>query len=171
MDLRRLRAGEWIAVLSGMALLASLFLPWYRTCLPGGRCDEDLSGWQALAITDVILAAIALAAIGLFVVTATQATSAVPIAYGSLLFLASMVTGVLTMVRVLSLPDVASGRAAGIWIGLAAAVGITSGAVLAMRDERLSGSGQLTDSTGKLVSAPPEVEAIPAPPPRHRSGA
>jgi hypothetical protein len=29
MDLRRLRAGEWIVAVSGAALLASLFLPWY----------------------------------------------------------------------------------------------------------------------------------------------
>ena len=30
MDLRRLRAGEWIAGVSGVVLLVSLFLPWYR---------------------------------------------------------------------------------------------------------------------------------------------
>ena len=29
MDLRRLRAGEWVAAASGVALLVSLFLPWY----------------------------------------------------------------------------------------------------------------------------------------------
>ena len=164
MDLRRLRAGEPVAALAGAALLVSLFLPWYRTCSPGGGCDEHVSGWQALAVNDVLFAVIALAAIGLLVVTATQPTGAVPIAYASLLFLTSMVVAVLAILRVLSLPEDAAGRAFGAWIGLAGAIAITFGAVLAMRDERLSGSGRPTDSTGLPVEGPPEIEVIPAPP-------
>ena len=30
MDLRRLRAGEWLAAAAGVALVVSLFLPWYE---------------------------------------------------------------------------------------------------------------------------------------------
>src|SRR5688572_20013404 len=47
MDLRRLRAGEWIAAVSGAAVLASLFLPWYDDGA------ADLSGWEALGAIDV----------------------------------------------------------------------------------------------------------------------
>lgn len=164
MDLRRLRAGELVTALAGVALLVSLFLPWYRTCAPGGGCHEDVTGWQALAVNDVIFAVIALAAVGLVAVTATQPTGAVPIAYDTLLFLTSMVGGVLAILRVLSLPEAAAGRAIGVWIGLFGAIAITFGALLSMRDERLSGPGRLTDSTGRPVAGPPEVEVIPAPP-------
>ena len=62
MDLRRLRAGEWIVALSGVALLGSLFAPWYA----GGR-----TGWEALAANDVILALIAGAAVALWLITAS----------------------------------------------------------------------------------------------------
>ncbi|MEJ7715011.1 MAG: hypothetical protein WKF40_04610 [Thermoleophilaceae bacterium] len=164
MDLRRLRVGEWVTALAGVALLVSLFLPWYRSCVPGGGCDQDLSGWQALAVNDVIFAVIALAAIGLVAVTAMQPTAAVPIAYDALLFLVSMVGGVLAIVRVLSLPELADERAFGLWIGLAGAIGITFGAALSMRDERLSEPGRLTDPTGRPISAPPAVETVQAPP-------
>ena len=47
MDLRRLRVGEWLAAVSGLALLASLFLPWYG---PG-----SVTGWEALSAIDVLL--------------------------------------------------------------------------------------------------------------------
>jgi hypothetical protein len=163
-DLRRLRVGEWITALAGVGLLVSLLLPWYRTCAPGGGCDEQITGGQALAVNDVVFALLALAAVGLLVVTAMQPTPAIPIAYEALLFLVSMVGGVLALVRLFSLPEPASGRAFGIWIGLAGAIGITFGAALAMRDERLSGPGGLTDATGRPMSAPPEIETVPAPP-------
>ena len=37
-----------------------------------------------------------------------------------------------------------------------------------MRDERLSPAGRYTDATGRPVPKPPEIEPLPAPPPRHR---
>lgn len=64
MDLRRLRAGEWIAALGGVALLVALFLPWY---------DEGAAsrtGWESFAVLDVIFAVVAVAAVLLLVVTA-----------------------------------------------------------------------------------------------------
>jgi hypothetical protein len=163
-DLRRLRVGEWVTALAGVALLVSLSLPWYRTCVPGGGCDEEITGWQALAVNDIVFALLALAAIALVAVTAMQPTPAISIAYEALLFLVSLVGGVLALVRLFSLPEAAAGRAFGLWIGLAGAIGITFGAAIAMRDERLSGPGGLTDATGRPTAAPPEVETVPAPP-------
>jgi hypothetical protein len=142
MDLRRLRAGEWIVALSGVALFVSLFLPWFG----GGR-----SAWEALGVTDVVLAVIAATALGLVVATATQDVPAVPIALEAVVTLLGVVAVVLVLVRVISPLD---GREWGLWLGLAAAVGIAAGAWLGLRDERVAGA-----------PPPPEVEALPAPRP------
>ena len=91
MDLRRLRAGEWIAAASGGALLASLFLPWYD----GGAAD--LSGWEALGAIDVVVALVAAAAIALLVVTATQGVPAVPVMMDALVTLAGIVGALLVL--------------------------------------------------------------------------
>jgi hypothetical protein len=53
--------------------------------------------------------------------------------------------------RVLDLPDGASGREWALWLGLAGAVGIVAGAVIAMREERA------------IDAAPVKVESLPAP--------
>lgn len=155
MDLRRLRAGEWIAALSGLALLAALFLPWY---------DVE-SGWQALSILDVLLAIVALAALSIPVVTVAHRVPAVPLAHQSLVTLAGMAALLLVLIRVANLPGDADDRDWGLWLGLAATLGIVVGGVVAMRDERLSPEGRHTDVSGVSVAAPREIEKIPAPRP------
>jgi hypothetical protein len=160
MDLRRLRAGEWIAALSGAGLLASLFLPWYED----GR-GNDVAGWEALAVNDVVLAVIAAAAFALLVVTAWQGVPAVPVAFDALMMLAGLVATVLVLVRVAWLPDPAVSRDWALWLGLAGAAGIALGGWLATRDERLSRPGRTTDATGRPAPPPAEVEPLPAPRP------
>lgn len=155
MDLRRLRAGEWIVALSGVALLVSLFLPWY----------DGRTAWEALAVDDVILALIAAAAVSLLIVTATQRVPAVPVALVAMSTLAGTVASVLVLVRVIWLPDLAEGREWGLWLGLAGAIGIVAGAWIGVRDERLSKPGRHTDATGRPAPPPPEIEPMPAPRP------
>jgi hypothetical protein len=158
MDLRRLRAGEWIVAASGMTLLVALFLPWYE--LDGGA---TATGWEGLAVLDAVLAVIAAAAVAVPLVTAAQRVPAVPIALDSLVALAGLVAVVLVLVRTLDLPGGAADREWALWLGLAGSVGILGGAMLAMRDERLSPPGRHTDPTGLPTPPPPEVETIPAP--------
>ena len=67
--------------------------------------------------------------------------------------------------RAVSLPDGAGGRDWGLWLALAAALGIVAGGLVGMRDERLSRPGELTDQAGSPVAAPPEIENISAPRP------
>jgi hypothetical protein len=143
MDLRRLRAGEWIVGLSGLALLVSLFLPWYG----------DVTAWEAFAVLDVILALIGLAALAVPVVTAVQRVEAVPLAFESLTTLLGIMGLVLVVIRVLNLPGDLHGREWGLWVALAAALGIVGGGLVAMRDERLAGAPE------------PEIEKRPAPRP------
>lgn len=155
MDLRRLRTGEWVLAAAGVALLVSLFLPWYS---PG------LSGWEAFTVLDVVLALIAASAIAVLPVTATQSVPAVPMALDSLVALLGIAATVLVAVRALVLPDAAAGREWALWVGLAGAAGVAAGALLAMRDERLPQARRHTDHTGLPAAPPAPIETLPAPP-------
>src|SRR5712691_7237260 len=162
MDLRRLRVGEWVLALSGAALLVSLFLPWYE------RGDSSVSGWEAFTVIDVLLAAVAAFALVAVVAAATEPTTAVAISFESLTVIFGLVASVLALVRVLDVPDLGApgyGTAAGAYLGLAGSVGLAAGALVAMRDERLSSPGKSTDMTGRPTPPPPEIEAIPPPRP------
>lgn len=124
MDLRRLRAGEWIAAASGAALLVSLFLPWYGPS----------TGWETLAAFDVLLGLIAAFPVALLLITAAQRVPAVPMALTVFSTFAGMLGVVLVGVRILA---PAGTRGWGVWLALAATFGIAVGALMAMRDERL----------------------------------
>src|SRR5262245_54071434 len=106
MDLRRLGAGECLAAAGGVALLVSLFLPWY---------DPSVSAWEALSVIDILLAFVAAAGVLLAIVTAAQKVPAVPIALSALVALAGIVGIVLVLIRLADLPDGAAGREWAIW--------------------------------------------------------
>jgi hypothetical protein len=161
MDLRRLRAGEWIAGTAGLVLLLSLFMPWYEV---GGA---DVSAFEAFAIHDVLLAGLGVAGIALGLVTAYQQSPAVTIALDALVTLFAIAISLLLVIRVLNMPgdlDAAGAeRAVFAWVGVAATFGVLGGGMVAMRDERLSKPGQWTDATGVPIDAPPEIEVISSP--------
>jgi len=161
MDPRRLRAGEWTAALSGVALLASLFLPWYvperRAAGAPGRLDGGelaSSAWDWLAVIDVALALVSAAAVLLAILTAAQSVPAVPIAYSALLTIAGTIGVVLVAVRTIDLPSGAGERGWALWMGLAGALGIVLGAVLAMRDERDRGAPRPPPGGFEVIRAP-----------------
>ncbi len=110
MDLRRLGAGEWLMGVGGIALLVSLFLPWYDgegvSCSAGGTdCGPaQLSAWDTLAVTDILLALIAAFALLVWIVTATQRVPALPLALDGLLSIAAFFGVLLVLFRVLSVP-------------------------------------------------------------------
>jgi hypothetical protein len=162
MDLRRLRAGEWIAGISGLVLLVALVLPWY------GDDAGSRTGWQSLGALDVVLAIVALAALAIPVVTAIHRVPAVPLAHESLTVLVGLLALVLVLIRVLNMPDWAVEREWGLWVGLAATLGIVVGGLTAMRDERLTRGERHTDLTGVPVAAQREIETLP--PPRPEAG-
>lgn len=157
MDLRRLRVGEWIVGACGLLLLVALFLPWYG--------EPSSTAWEAFTFLDVILALLALVAISAPIVTATHRVPAVPLALESLAALFGLVALVLVLIRLLNLPGELDGREIGVWLALAAVLGITAGALVGMRDERLSPRGRHTDLTGVPVSSQPDIEQLPAPRP------
>jgi uncharacterized membrane-anchored protein len=158
MDLRRLRSGELIAGASGLVLWVALFLPWYA--------DEagSRTGWQSLGALDVVLAVVGLAALAIPVLTAFYRAPAVPLAHECLTVLAGGLALLLVLIRVLNMPDWADGREPGLWVALAATFGVMAGALVAMRDERLTREGRHTDLTGVPVAEQREVETLPRPP-------
>jgi hypothetical protein len=162
MDLRRLRVGEWITAGAGIGLLASLFAPWYG--VSGGE-PADASGWEALAVLDIVLALIAAAAVALFLITATQRLPAIPLTFNVLVSLAGLLAVVLVLIRVADLPDGAGAREWGLSLGLAGALGIAAGSLVALRDERPQRPGRHTDLSGRPAPPPPEIETIPPPRP------
>jgi hypothetical protein len=144
MDLRRLRAGEWVAAASGVALLVSLFLPWY---------EPSTSAWESLAAIDVLLAFVAASGVLLAIVTAVQRVPAVPIATSALVAISGGFGVLLVLYRLIDIPNGAAGREWALWLGLAGALGIVAGAFIAMRDEIRPGATR------------PDIPAIPAPRP------
>ena len=136
MDLRRLRAGEWITAAAGVVLIVSLFLPWYEAG------PVEVTAWEAYSAVDVLLLVSGAIGVGVLVITAWQATAAVGIATQALALLVTGAIAVVALLRVLNLPgdlDAAgAGRTAFAWIGLLAAFGVAVGTVIAMRDERIS---------------------------------
>ncbi len=175
MDLRRLRAGEWIAGLAGLTVFVVLFLPWYevdsRVPVGGGDRTLDVTGFEAFSAFDILLVLVALAGLAVFLVTATQKAPAASIAVEGLVTSIALAVTILLFFRVVNIPgdlEVPAGlpfeteRTAFAWIGLLATFGVFVGSVVAMRDERRSKPGRPTDGTG-VPAAPPEIETLPAP--------
>lgn len=166
MDLRRLRAGEWIAALGGGLLLFALFVAWYQVPVPSLRLppgSQPVDAWEAFTVIDVLLAAVAVFAISLVPVTATQRVPAVPLALDAMVAIAGKLAAILVLIRMLFHPSDAFGLEAGAWIALAGCASIVAGSWLAMRDERLSTEGRQTDLTGRPRAEAPPIESMPAP--------
>jgi hypothetical protein len=172
-DPRRLRIGEWLLALAGLLLVASTFLDWYdvdsRQEIREAHSVEvltawgSLSAWEAFTVVDLLIAVLAVMAIATAVMAAAHNTPAVSLALASLTALVGLVVVVALLVRLgappsfsirgIEVPDDDVSRAAGVWVGLGAAVLTTVAAFVAMRDERFP--------RGARIEVP--VEAIPPP--------
>lgn len=165
MDLRRLRIGEWAMAATGLALLLSLFLRWYEVEANDVMGPTKFSGWEALSVIDVLLALVALAAIVAVPVVARAHSPSPGITHETLVFLGSIVALLLCLVRLVDAPRELLVPRAGAYLGTLAALGLLVSCLIAMRDERLSSAGGLTDATGAPVASAPEIETLPAPRP------
>ena len=104
-----------------------------------------------VGVASVLLAILALAAIGTVVLVARAGTAAPGVASESLVLLGSLAGGVVALVT-------------GLWGALVAVVALAAASLVAMRDERRSTPDRLTDATGVPVERAPEPERLPAPP-------
>jgi hypothetical protein len=182
MDASRLRTGELVAAVSGVALLIIMFLPWFGFSVGGAEAVEDITGvsvnvpevsadfnaWESFDFIDLVLFVTAVVAIALGVATAMSQTVNLPVATSALTAGLGILATVLVVYRVLDTPG-DSDRKYGLFLGLIAAIGIAAGGWMSMQEEGTSFGAQadrLGDSAGG-----DEPPAPPPPPPPPSSGA
>jgi hypothetical protein len=140
-DLRRLRAGEWLALAAGVTMIVSLFMPWY---------GED-SGFAAMSVIDILLALVAAVGIALAVLQATRTSPTLPVSFGVLTVVVGALGTLLTLFRLIDAPG-AEGVSWGAWLGFVAVVALTTGGWLSLANEHV-----------KHLPPGPEPELRPAP--------
>jgi hypothetical protein len=148
----RINGGQALVVLGAVALIVSLFLPWYEP----GR-----SAWTVFEVWDLVLAAIGIAAVAAVVPVrhgdAVERTAVpqrwLPVLGGAALLIVA--------VSLINHPPAARGSAleVGAWIGLAAAIVLTAGAILSRA--RISLVISLTSSDAPERAAPAPVPEPP----------
>jgi hypothetical protein len=161
----RVRPGEVVAAIGGIALFVSLFLHWYAVNLHVrfGPDDAPLkfvgtlpqaTGWQAFSVTDILLTLYAALAVAVLVVSVSTSGPAKSIGTAVLSSFFGFWAVLLVLYRIVNQPgpnQIVEVRA-GAWIGLAAVLLAWIGSWLAMRDESTPGA------------VPPDVPLRPAPP-------
>lgn len=132
MSLRRIRAGELLALIGAALVIVSLFRPWYES--PAGSLDA----WDTFGAAVALLIAAACAALALVVSTIGERSPALPVSLAVWTVLLGFIAVIAAIVRVLERPDHATSLCAGAWLALAGAVAILAGAWQSLRDERTS---------------------------------
>jgi hypothetical protein len=130
---RRLRAGELLALLGATLVIVSLFLPWY-----GGSTLGTLSAWDTFGAALVLLIAAACAALAVVASALTERSTALPVSAAVWSVVLGLIGLIAAVVRVLERPDHATSLCAGAWLALVGAASIPLGAWLALRDEHAS---------------------------------
>jgi hypothetical protein len=169
-ELSRLRQGDLIAGLGGVALLAVMFLTWYSaggSATFQGRNIEvrlDFDAWQAFRVTDLILAVTALSGIALAVLTASRRSPALPVAASVITATLGALATLLVFYRILNQPGPNQFLEVklGAFLGFLAVLAVAVGGYRAMRDEEWEGAPMPTDVR---PTPAPESPGDPAPPP------
>jgi len=132
MSLRRLRAGELLALIGALCVIVSLFEPSYQT--PAGNLDA----WETFGGAVALLIAAACAALALVLATLTERSPALPVSLAVWCVALGLIALIAAIVRVLERPDHATALCVGAWLALAGAAAILAGAWLSLRDEHTS---------------------------------
>ncbi|MGH2957722.1 MAG: hypothetical protein ACRDL6_12095 [Solirubrobacterales bacterium] len=144
MDFSRLRNGEVLAALGGIALFVFLFFDWYG----GGEAfgEGGISGWDALAtdVTGFVVALTAVAGVALALLAAADRRVNAPLPRGC----GTAALGALSVAIILwrMLANDGLDLKIGIFLGLLAALAIAAGAVIALRED---GFEPLVAATGR----------------------
>jgi hypothetical protein len=146
-DLRRLRAGEWLAAAGGILLIASLFLPWYEG-------TEPVTGFEAMTVIDILLALLAALALALPILQATQDAPNKPVGAAVLGVVLGALGTLLVVFRLIDAPADGLEVRPGAWIAFAATVLITVAAWRSLAAEYVR---------GLPPDLEPDLRATPAP--------
>ncbi len=131
-SLKRLRAGELLALVGAVCVIVSLFLPWYES--PSGTLDA----WSTFGPAVALLMIAAAGALALVLATLTERSTALPVFAGVWSVLLGLIAVLAALVRLLERPDHATALCSGAWLAFAGAVAILLGAWQSIRDERTS---------------------------------
>jgi hypothetical protein len=145
----RIRPADWMTGAWGLALLVFLSFDWYV------RPEGGVSAWIAFSVLDLLLALVALLAIGLPLVTAARETPAWPTAFTVIVPALAFLVAPFELYRLFDQPGLDRDVAvdAGAWLGSLALAGVFVSGLLAQRDERAPG-----------LPEPTEIPVMPAPP-------
>jgi hypothetical protein len=124
----RLRRGEIVAGIGGLALLVLLFAaPWLSA-----RSGHTSTGWDGLSILRWLSIVLALTALALAFTQVLRSAPAVPVTLSVFVTVLGALTVILLVIRLLT---TGSSLEVGAWLGLLAAIAITLGGFLSMREE------------------------------------
>jgi hypothetical protein len=174
-ELKRLRQGDLVAGIGGVALLATMFLSWYSA---GGSAtfqgqdievSLDFNAWQAFSVTDLILALTALSGIALAVLTASRRSPALPVAASVITSTLGALATLLVFYRILNQPGPNEFLEVklGAFLGFLSVLAVAVGGYLAVRDEEGEEAPMPTDVR---PTPPAEGPAEPTPPPEAERG-
>ena len=142
-----MRRAEPLAGLGGLVLLVSLFLPWYSVdprladgaTLVWMYSVEDLTGWQALSVIDVLVAILAVPAILVPVLSLATSGPAKAIGIAVIASATGWLAVLLVAFRLVFAPDDLDLQY-GAWLALAGALVAWVGSWLSRRDESTPGA-------------------------------
>ena len=182
MELDKLSTGEKVAAGSAILLFIFMFFTWFGVEVSGvGGFSGSVPGaggdaWDALEFIPIILVIAIVAAIGVAVMRLTESAYEPPISMNAVVTVLGALSFLLILFRIIDPPSFGSFGGVsvdgtveiGIFLGLAAAAGITYGGYLAMKEEgasfgdtadRLSGGG-----SSPTPPPPPPSTTPPSPP-------
>jgi hypothetical protein len=149
------RLSGGLAVLGGLVLAESLFLPWYSLdiTVAGTQAGSTHSAWQSMAVMDVLLLFTALAAIAAGVILARRGELGLVVGGAGVAGVLMSLTGLIDLpdTGLAAMPgdDIAVGRLAGPFVALVASAGIAVagfGSILRPWSRRPSSSRPRRDS-------------------------
>ena len=146
--------GQIVAVVSAVALVVSLFLAWGGVGgdigaavpdgveLPPGAAEiaeeaqdaADVTGWEGQNTLDIYLAIVAALVLGNVLMTFTGNPEGLPFAPAAATFLLGVIGTILTIYVLLDLPEGADPKI-GLFVAIAAVLGVAIGSFLQMREE------------------------------------
>ena len=149
--------GQIIAAISAGALIVSLFLAWggaggdiaaaipdIPAGTPGAEAIQGaaqsakdaatLTGWESQNTLDIYLAILSLLVLGNLAMTLSGDPDGLPFAPAAATFLLGVIGTIMTAYVLIDIPEGAE-RKIGIYIAIAAVIGVTVGSYMQMRDE------------------------------------
>jgi hypothetical protein len=141
-DASRISTGERVAGVAALALLITLWLPWYSASAFGD--SESVNAWESFDLIDVILFLVAILTIALVAMRAAGSTPELPAPPGALIAGGGAIATILVLYRILDIPgeaDIAGidiGREVGVFFALIASAAVAFGGYTAMNEDPVS---------------------------------